>query len=414
MYAGGKISPVAKPVAMHHTLRTPVRSAQVMAAAGTRFDLSRISIAAPQQIQRACAACDKADEEQVARRAESSQDELVPGAAPAIVGDVLGSSSGRALDADTRAYFEPRFGHDFGSVRVHDDARADASARSVRALAYTVGSQVVFRTGRFSPASGDGRRLLAHELAHVVQQSGASAGASSGRALSTVPANDRGEREADRVAAAVIASPDRRPPTAGLSAPAVARVADEKEPEPATAMSPAAVEAASGAADGAAADPPDKIEYTTQGPQPTDPTSELSTGAATGGPEITLETGNVGASPVNNAVHQQICASTGADAGRQCFSFAANGSLQAPEFSTTWLGWNSIVAGAILNGEIYHPGPVPGATIVSRHTPTAAQAARWLSYMSGSRLGLKDGYSVARHNCRTFSQWEFRDAPSHW
>ena len=104
----------------------------------------------------------------------------------------------------------------------------------------------------------------------------------------------------------------------------------------------------------------------------------------------------------------------GTDAGKECFSFAANGSLQAPEFSTTWLGWSSIVAGAILNGEIYHPGPVPGATIVSRQTPTAAQAARWLSYMRDRRLGLKDGYSVARHNCRTFSQWEFRDAPSHW
>jgi hypothetical protein len=381
-----------------------------MAAPGTRFELSRISIAAPPRLQRACAACDKAGEDQVARRVES-EDEPVPGAAPAIVGDVLGSGRGRALDADTRAYFEPRFGHDFGSVRVHDDAHADASARSVRALAYAVGSQVVFRAGLFSPASGDGRRLLAHELAHVVQQSGASSGASSGRALSMAPANDRSEREADRVAAAVIASSDRSPLAAGAvgaSAPAVARVADEEDPEAATAA--------------AAANPPDEIEYTTQGPRPTDTgqvggaglPSPLGTGAATGGPEITLETGNVGASPINNAVHQQVCVSTGTDAGKQCFSFAANGSLQAPEFSTTWLGWSSIVAGAILNGEIYHPGPVPGATIVSRHTPTAAQAARWLSYMRGSRLGLQDGYSVARHNCRTFSQWEFRDAPSHW
>ena len=57
---------------------------------------------------------------------------------------------------------------------------------------------------------------------------------------------------------------------------------------------------------------------------------------------------------------------------------------------------------------------VPGASIVSTHSPTAAQASNWLNYMNRTRVGLQDGYSVARHNCRTFSQWEFRDAPSHW
>jgi hypothetical protein len=65
---------------------------------------------------------------------------------------------------------ETRFGHDFGRVRVHADARAAESARAVGALAYTVGPQVVFAAGQYRPESSAGRRLLAHELAHVVQQ----------------------------------------------------------------------------------------------------------------------------------------------------------------------------------------------------------------------------------------------------
>jgi hypothetical protein len=67
---------------------------------------------------------------------------------------------------------EPRFGADFGHVRVHTDDRAAASARAVAARAYTVGSHLVFGDGTYSPGTTSGRRLLAHELAHVVQQSG--------------------------------------------------------------------------------------------------------------------------------------------------------------------------------------------------------------------------------------------------
>ena len=90
--------------------------------------------------------------------------------APPIVHEVLGAS-GQALDSSTRAFMEPRFGHDFGNVRVHFDARAAASARSVNALAYTVGHDIVFSDGAFAPDNPQGRSLLAHELAHVVQQS---------------------------------------------------------------------------------------------------------------------------------------------------------------------------------------------------------------------------------------------------
>ncbi|MGE3154216.1 MAG: DUF4157 domain-containing protein [Nitrospiraceae bacterium] len=89
--------------------------------------------------------------------------------APPIVHDVL-NSSGQPLDAATRAFFEPRFGHDFRNVRVHADGKADESARAVSAHAYTVGHHMVFGPGQFSPETHGGRRLLAHELTHVLQQ----------------------------------------------------------------------------------------------------------------------------------------------------------------------------------------------------------------------------------------------------
>jgi hypothetical protein len=92
---------------------------------------------------------------------------------PGIVHEVV-DSTGQPLDAATRAFMEPRFGHDFSRVRVHADAQAAESARAVEAQAYTVGAEIVFGAGRYTPQTNDGRRLLAHELTHVVQQEGAS------------------------------------------------------------------------------------------------------------------------------------------------------------------------------------------------------------------------------------------------
>ena len=89
------------------------------------------------------------------------------------VGKVIGSA-GRALDASARAYMEPRFGRDFSRVRVHCDAEAAESARSIDALAYTSGQHIAFGAGGYAPATAAGRKLLAHELAHTIQQNGAS------------------------------------------------------------------------------------------------------------------------------------------------------------------------------------------------------------------------------------------------
>jgi hypothetical protein len=80
------------------------------------------------------------------------------------------SSPGSPLDAATRGWMASRFGEDFAHVRVHTDDRAAASARTLGARAYTVGSDLVFEAGKYAPASAEGKRLLAHELAHVVQQ----------------------------------------------------------------------------------------------------------------------------------------------------------------------------------------------------------------------------------------------------
>src|SRR5262245_18053412 len=88
---------------------------------------------------------------------------------PPIVNEAL-QSPGQPLDSATRAFMEPRFGHDFSRVRVHLSARAAESARAVGALAYTVGHDIVFGNQEYAPDSSEGRRLIAHELTHVVQQ----------------------------------------------------------------------------------------------------------------------------------------------------------------------------------------------------------------------------------------------------
>jgi hypothetical protein len=91
-------------------------------------------------------------------------------AAPASVDRVL-SSAGRPLEPALRQDMEQRFGHDFSQVRVHAGTAAGQSAREVNAHAYTAGHDIVFSAGRYQPATHDGRRLIAHELTHVVQQS---------------------------------------------------------------------------------------------------------------------------------------------------------------------------------------------------------------------------------------------------
>ncbi len=126
---------------------------------------------APPRVSRACAAC--SEEEPSTVRTKRAEGLSPAGAeAPGAVHEVL-STSGRPLGTADRAFFEPRFGRDFSAVRVHDDDAAARSARSIGARAWTVGSRIAFAQGAFVPGEATGRRLLAHELAHVAQQGAA-------------------------------------------------------------------------------------------------------------------------------------------------------------------------------------------------------------------------------------------------
>ena len=156
--------------------------------------LQRCACGGPSRAGGECAEC--------GRKRRMLQRSAAPGeragdTAPPIVHRAL-AGGGQPLDPRVRGSMEARFGHSFASVRVHTDPCADASARAVHAHAYTVGRDIVFRTGRYAPGTGEGRRLLAHELAHVVQQSGASA--RKGQPLEVAPADGASEREAEHAA----------------------------------------------------------------------------------------------------------------------------------------------------------------------------------------------------------------------
>jgi hypothetical protein len=143
------------------------READRVADQVTLMSAPEVSLAAaPPQISRKCAACE--EEEKLQKKPIGPQGGA--GVAPDVVHEVL-RSPGQPLDPASRAYFEPRFGHDFSQVRVHADARAADSAQAIRARAYTVGCDIVFGAGQYDPGSEQSRKLLAHELTHTIQQS---------------------------------------------------------------------------------------------------------------------------------------------------------------------------------------------------------------------------------------------------
>lgn len=134
-----------------------------------------------ERIQRMCPECEDELQRQPADELEEEEEMLaaksLPGETPEVSDGVEARiqsmrGGGRPLPDATRSFFEPRFGESFAGVRVHDDARAQTLARAVNARAFTVGQDVVFGAGQLAPETPGGRRLLAHELTHVVQQTG--------------------------------------------------------------------------------------------------------------------------------------------------------------------------------------------------------------------------------------------------
>src|SRR5262249_1066500 len=145
---------------------------------------------------RECEGCEK--QRTVFRRKSTGSPE--PSPIPFIVDDVL-SSPGQPLDAANRAFFEPRFHQDFSRAQIHTDSRPAESAAAVNALAYTVGHDLVFGAAQYDPGTDAGKRLIAHELAHTLQQDGT---VSDAPAKISEPAGPP-EREADKLADQVMA-----------------------------------------------------------------------------------------------------------------------------------------------------------------------------------------------------------------
>jgi len=156
------------------------------------------------KLQRSCAACSaggapcpKCEEEQskAAPAIQRKIHEVTPGGGAWVADDDMSNlGPGQPLDRAARAFMEPRFGQDFSGVRVHADEEAAGSARALNALAYTSGQNIVFGAAQYKPGNDAGRRLLAHELTHVVQQSQAPKGALQRKVIlkgAEMPAKDR-------------------------------------------------------------------------------------------------------------------------------------------------------------------------------------------------------------------------------
>jgi hypothetical protein len=131
---------------------------------------SRISRLAALPVQRKCANCE--EEEQLRRKPSANGKALGP-VLPSLEDSIQSArQDGQPISASMRSYFEPRFGADFSAVRVHTDSSASDLASAVGAHAFTTGQDIFFVSGRYQPASLEGRRLLAHELTHTIQQQG--------------------------------------------------------------------------------------------------------------------------------------------------------------------------------------------------------------------------------------------------
>ena len=117
-------------------------------------------------IQRKCAHCE--EEKKTYRKEMNSNETTADHGLESYISNL--NNSGQLLPNEVRSFYEPKFGYDFSNVKVHTNPVAAKSAQSINALAYTSGNNIVFNSGQYSPATNAGRKLLAHELTHTIQQ----------------------------------------------------------------------------------------------------------------------------------------------------------------------------------------------------------------------------------------------------
>jgi len=167
---------ISQPGDVHEQEADRVANAVMRMSAGDAQQVPAVSPAG--SISKAQRLCTECEDEQAKKAAAPVQRKEQIAGAPAVTPSVAASihglrGGGSALPAAARGYFEPRFGADFSNVRVHIGTRAEEAARSIGAKAFTVGNDIAFGSGHYSPDSREGRTLLAHELTHVLQQGGA-------------------------------------------------------------------------------------------------------------------------------------------------------------------------------------------------------------------------------------------------
>jgi hypothetical protein len=137
---------------------------------------SATSVSPGAAIQRRCVECEEETKSNVQRKEGSAE---APQITPSVSAGITAlKGGGSPLPASAREFFEPRFGADFSSVRVHTGSQAAETANAINARAFTIGRNIAFNARQYAPHSQEGRHLLAHELTHVVQQSGGQSDAS--------------------------------------------------------------------------------------------------------------------------------------------------------------------------------------------------------------------------------------------
>lgn len=173
-FAKRNTSPFSKPAIQPRLTIGPVNDPYEREADAVADQVMRMSDtevvntgSAPVDIQRKCAACEEEDKVQM----KGEHGAAGSMSAPSAVNDVI-NSGGQSLDTGTRRFMESKFGHDFGNVQVHNDSLAHQTSADMNALAYTLNDHIVFGEGQYQPNTNSGRQLLAHELTHVVQQTG--------------------------------------------------------------------------------------------------------------------------------------------------------------------------------------------------------------------------------------------------